>query len=255
MTTRTLGLIGSGMIGSALARLAATAGLDVVLSNSRGPETLAELVAELGQHARAATPAEAAQAGDLVVATVPLSAYERLPAAALTGKTVIDTMNYYPDRDSHIAALDAGELTSSELVQRHLPDSRVVKAFNNIDFHSLFTLARPSGAPDRSALPVAGGDGTAKAQVAWLLDALGYDAVDIGTLADSWRSQPGTPVYVQPYFPAQRPEGMSEDDAYRWFLETPRVPVPAGQVKELADLATRPAQAPEQSDSGSRQES
>src|SRR5262245_21020729 len=125
MTTKTLGLIGSGMIGGALARLAVAAGLDVVLSNSRGPKTLAELVAELGEHARAAVPAEAALAGDLVVATIPLHAYRQLPVAALTGKTVIDTMNYYPDRDGRITELDTGTRTSSALVQQHLSGSQV----------------------------------------------------------------------------------------------------------------------------------
>lgn len=238
MSTKTLGLIGSGMIGSALARLAVAAGLDVVLSNSRGPETLADLVAELGDHARAATPQEAARAGDLVVATIPLKAYEQLPAAALADKTVIDTMNYYPDRDGAIAGLDTGDSTSSELVQRHLADSRVVKAFNNIDFRRLSTGARPSGAPDRSALPLAGDDPAAKVEAARLLDALGYDAVDIGTLTDSWRSQPGTPVYVQPYM-AERPEGLSQEEAERWFFQTPGVPLPADRVKELVDAATR----------------
>ncbi|MEV0387558.1 NAD(P)-binding domain-containing protein [Nonomuraea sp. NPDC050643] len=237
--TKTLGLIGTGMIGSALARLAVAAGLDVVLSNSRGPDTLAGLVTELGAQARAATPAEAAEAGDLVVATVPLRAYDRLPAAALAGRTVIDTMNYYPERDGRIAELDAGELTSSALVQRHLAGSRVVKAFNNIDFHRLFTHARPAGAPDRSALPVAGDDPAAKADVAALLDALGYDTVDTGTLAESWRSEPGTPVYVQPYFPARPPEGLGGEEAYRWFLETPGVAVPAGRVRALIDDAVR----------------
>lgn len=236
MTTWTVGLIGSGNIGSALARLAIAAGLDVVLSNSRGPETLSELVTELGDHARAVAAAEAAKAGDLVVAAIPLSAYDQLPAVALTGKTVIDTMNYYPDRDGRIAALDAGELTSSALVQRHLAGSRVVKAFNNIDFRRLLTLARPAGAADRSALPIAGDDPAAMTQVAQLLDTLGYDAVDIGTLAGSWRSEPGTPVNVQPYFPAQPPADMNQQDAYRWYLETPGVPVPAGRVRELADI-------------------
>lgn len=237
-TPRTLGLIGSGMIGGALARLAVAAGLDVVLSNSRGPETLAGLVAELGARARAATPEEAAQAGDLVVATVPLNAYDRLPAAALAGRTVIDTMNYYPERDGRIAELDAGGPTSSELVQRHLADSRVVKAFNNIDFRRLLTSARPVGAPDRSALPIAGDDPTAKADAAGLLDVLGYDAVDVGALADSWRSEPGTPVYVLPYM-ARRPEGLGEEEAQRWFFETPGVPVPAARVEELTDTAVR----------------
>jgi len=237
--TKTLALIGSGMIGSALARLAVAAGLDVVLSNSRGPESLGELVAELGGRARAATPAEAAQAGNLVVATVPLRAYDQLPAAALAGKTVIDTMNYYPDRDGSIA--DVGSLTSSALVQRHLAGSHVVKAFNNIDFRRLFTLARPAGAPDRSALPIAGDDPGAKTRVAQLLDTLGYDAVDIGVLADSWRSEPGTPVYVEPYFPAKRTGEMSQQEAYRWYLETPGVAVPAARVKELVDAAPRAA--------------
>ena len=176
-----------------------------------------------------------------MVATVPLGAYTALPAAALAGKTVIDTMNYYPDRDGHIAELDAGTLTSAELVQRHLPDCAVVKAFNNIDAHRLLILARPAGAPDRSALPLAGDDPAAKAAAARLLDALGYDTVDIGTLADSWRSEPGTPVYVQPYFPAQRPEGLSQEDAYRWYLQAPGVPVPASRVRELAAAACRPA--------------
>jgi hypothetical protein len=237
--TKTLGLIGSGMIGGTLARLAVAAELDVVLSNSRGPETLADLVTELGEHARAATPAEAAKAGDLVVATIPLHVHDRLPAADLAGKAVIDTMNYYPERDGRIAELDANELTSSALVQRHLADSRVVKAFNNIAFTHLLTLARPVGAPDRSALPIAGDDPTAKAEVAGLLDALGYDAVDIGTLADSWRSEPGTPVYVQPYSPGQPPEGLCREEAYRWFVETPGVPVPADRVQELTDSAVR----------------
>ncbi len=238
MTTRTLGLIGSGMIGSAVAGLAVAAGLDVAVSNSRGPETLADLVAGLGDRARAATPEEAARAGDLVVATIPLKNHARLPAEALAGKTVIDTMNYYPERDGRLAALDAGGMTSAELVQRHLAGSRLVKAFNNIDFRRLSISARPAGAPDRSALPIAGDDPAAKEEAARLLDALGYDAVDIGVLADSWRVEPGTPVYVQPYL-AERPEGLSQEEAQRWFFETPGVPVPAARVKELVGQAVR----------------
>lgn len=236
--TKTLGLIGSGMIGGALARLAVAAGLDVVLSNSRGPETLADLVGELGDRARAATPAEAARAGDLVVATVPLHAYARLSAADLAGRTVIDTMNYYPERDGRLAELDGSELTSSALVQGHLADSYVVKAFNNIDFRRLLTSARPAGAADRSALPIAGDHAAAKDEVARLLDVLGYDAVDIGTLADSWRSEPGTPVYVEPYL-AERPAGLGQEEVGRWFFETPGVPVPAARVRELTATAVR----------------
>ncbi|MFJ2558908.1 MULTISPECIES: NADPH-dependent F420 reductase [unclassified Streptomyces] len=238
--TKTLGLIGAGNIGSALARLAVAAGLDVVLSNSRGPETLTDLVAELGPRARAATPAEAAEAGDLVVATILLGAYEKLPAAELAGKTVIDTMNYYPDRFGPIAELDEGGptgLTSSALVQRHLAASKVVKAFHNIDFVRLFTLARPVGAPDRSALPISGDDAAAKAEAAALLDVLGYDAVDIGTLADSWRSQPGTPVHVDPYFTAKPAQELSQEEMYGWYLRTPGTTVGIDQVRALADSA------------------
>ena len=159
-----------------------------------------------------------------MVAAIPLKAYQA-PADALAGKTVIDTTNYYPERDGRMAELDAGELTSSALVQRHLAGSRVVKAFNNIDFHRLFSLARPTGAADRSALPIAGDDTEAKAEVAELLDVLGYDAVDIGTLADSWRSEPGTPVYCSRTFQGNA-RGLRAG-AFRWFLETPGVAVSA----------------------------
>ncbi|GAB3968825.1 NAD(P)-binding domain-containing protein [Actinoallomurus acanthiterrae] len=237
--SRTLGLIGSGMIGSAVARLAVAAGLEVVLSNSRGPDTLADLAAELGERARAATPAEAARAADLVVAAIPLKACEHLPAEALAGKTVLDTANYYPERDGHLAELDAGELTSSALMQRHLAASRVVKAFNNITPHQLFTLARPTGAPDRSALPVAGDDAEARTEAIRLLDVLGYDAVDIGPLADSWRSEPDTPVYIRPYL-GEVP-AMSVEAFLRWTLRTPGVVVPAAQVGRLVETAVRQA--------------
>ncbi|MGW5657838.1 NADPH-dependent F420 reductase [Streptomyces humi] len=234
----TLGFIGSGMIGGTLARLAVTAGLDVVLANSRAPHTLAGLVTELGSHTRAATPAEAAEAGDLVVAAIPLKAYGRLPADILAGKTVIDTTNYYPERDGHIGALDSNELTSSELVQRHLPGAHVVKAFNNLGFHQLLTLARPSGTPDRSALPVAGDDATAKQQATELLDVLGYDAVDLGTLADSWRSGPNTALYGFPYL-GQPPAGLDAEELQHWAAQSPGVHVSAQRVKELAEAAVR----------------
>lgn len=195
----TIGLIGSGNIGSTVARLALAAGHDVVLSNSRGPETLAGLVAELGDRARAATAAEAAQAGDIVVVTVPLKAYREVPVEPLRGKTVIDTNNYYPDRDGHIAELDDESTTTSELLQAHLTGSHVVKAFNNIFFAHLASLARPQGDPDRSALVIAGDDADAKGEVTGLLDSIGYDAVDAGPLREGWRYQRDTAAYVQPY--------------------------------------------------------
>jgi 8-hydroxy-5-deazaflavin:NADPH oxidoreductase len=140
--TQTIGIIGSGMIGGQVARLAIAAGLNVILSNSRAPETLANLVAELGEHARAATPAEAAREGDLVVASIPFVAYRKLPAEALSGKIVIDTMNYYPERDGEIPAVKTDTIATSELVQRHLAHSHVVRALNNVDW---VRLESPSG--------------------------------------------------------------------------------------------------------------
>src|SRR6185312_3262547 len=151
-------------IGGTLARLAVAAGYDVVLSNSRGPETLTDLVDELGERASAGTTQDAAQIGDLVVVSVPLKAYRAVPAQPLSGKVVIDTNNYYPQRDGAFPELDAGEITSSELLQQHLPTSRVVKVFNNIYFKALASLGRPAGAADRSALAIAGDDAAAKAE-------------------------------------------------------------------------------------------
>ena len=195
----TIGLIGSGHIGSTVARLAVAAGHDVVLSNSRGPETLGDLVAELGEHARAATAEEAAAAGDIVVVTIPLKAYRQVPVAPLRGKIVIDTNNYYPQRDEPIAELDDESTTVSELLQAHLPESHVVKAFNNIYFGHLLSLARPAGSPDRSALPIAGDDDAARKTVTGFLDDIGYDTVDAGPLAEGWRFQRDTAAYGTPY--------------------------------------------------------
>ena len=190
-----------------MARLAVAAGYDVVLINSRGAETLADLVTELGSHARAATPAEAAAAGDLVVVSVPFHAHQGLPVEALAGKVVLDTNNYYPARDGQFAELDEGTLTSAELEQRHLGTAKLVKVFNNIFFRHLASLARPAGAPDRTALTIAGDDADAKAAAAEFLDAIGYDAVDVGPLAESWRVEPGQPAYGPPYGTFEDPVG------------------------------------------------
>lgn len=191
----TMGLIGAGHIGSQVARLAVKHGYDVVISNSRGPETLAALVAELGSRARAATPSEAAAAGDIVVVTVPLKNYRQVPVAPLAGKIVIDTNNYYPERDGHIPELDNESTTTSELLQAHLPTSRVVKAFNHIYASQITTDGRPAGAKDRRALAIAGDDAAAKEAVTRLLDEFGFDTVDIGPLSASWRIQRDTPGY------------------------------------------------------------
>jgi 8-hydroxy-5-deazaflavin:NADPH oxidoreductase len=194
-----VGFIGSGNIGSTVARLSVAAGHQVVLSNSRGPATLAGLVDELGPLARAGTAEDAAAGGDIVVVSVPFKAYPSLPAGPLAGKLVLDTCNYYPERDGHIAVLDDRIETSSELLQHQLAGAAVVKAFNNIFFKHLLSLSRPAGAADRSYLSIAGDDPDAKAQATRFLDAIGYGAVDAGNLGDSWRQEPGTPVYGAPY--------------------------------------------------------
>jgi len=160
-----IGFIGSGRIGSTIARLAIAHGHEVVLSNSRGPETLADLVAELGPQASAATVGEAAEAGEVVVVTIPLKAYADVPVEPLRGKVVIDTNNYYPERDGRIAALDEESITSRELLAAHLPDSWIVKAFNTIHFVHLGAEGLPAGDAARRALPIAGDDATAKATV------------------------------------------------------------------------------------------
>jgi 8-hydroxy-5-deazaflavin:NADPH oxidoreductase len=215
----TVGLIGSGNIGGTVARLAVTAGHRVLLSNSRGPDTLKDLAAELGPLARATTGQEAAGGGELVVVTIPLRAVQSVPPGPLAGKVVIDTCNYYPQRDGHFPELDSGELTSSELIQRHLPSSAVVKAFNNIYYRHLESLARPAGAADRSYLPIAGDAAAAKAAVTAFLDSIGYGAVDAGPLAEGWRQQPGTPVYARAYGSFQDPKGSPADaDAIRQAL-------------------------------------
>jgi 8-hydroxy-5-deazaflavin:NADPH oxidoreductase len=197
--TTTVGFIGAGMIGGTVARLAVAAGHRVVLSNSRGPQTLQALTDELGPLASAATGEQAAEAGDIVVVSIPLRAYRSVPPQPLAGQVVIDTNNSYPQRDGHLPEIDDGSLTSSGLLQQHLKEAHVVKAFNNIFFRHLASLARPHGAADRSALPIAGDDDKAKAAVTEFLDSIGYDAVDTGSLAGSWRQEPGHPAYGPPY--------------------------------------------------------
>ena len=191
----TIGIIGAGHIGSQIARLAVENGYNVVISNSRGPETLSALITELGPKAHAATAVEAAKAGDIVVVSVPLKNYRKVPVEPLTGKIVIDTDNYYPERDGHIPELDNESTTTSELLQAHLPTSKVVKAFNHIYAAALTTDGQPAGAKNRRALVIAGDDKDAKARVTHLLDQFGFDTVDAGPLREGWRIQRDTPGY------------------------------------------------------------
>jgi len=198
--TLDIAIIGAGNIGGNLTRLCTGLGHRVRVANSRGPQTLADLAAETG--ATAVTNAEAAAGADLVVVTVPMKAVPGLPTGLLDGvadgAVVVDTCNYYPrERDGRIDAIEDGTPETVWVAQHLDPSSRLrwVKAFNGIQADHLLTAGRPAGDPERRALPVAGDDADAKARVTGLLDAIGFDTVDAGTLADSWRQQPGTPVY------------------------------------------------------------
>lgn len=187
-----IGIIGSGHIGGTLTRRFQDLGHDVTVANSRGPETLNGLARETG--ATAGTVEEAA-AGDVVVIAIPVRAVPDLPAEAFRDKVVVDANNYYPQRDGHIDPLDDKSLTSSRWTAERLPGAKVVKVFNNIKSGHLLSHGRPAGDPGRIALPVAGDDEDAKRTVMSLVDELGFDPVDAGTLDESWRQQPGMPVY------------------------------------------------------------
>jgi predicted dinucleotide-binding enzyme len=202
-----IGIIGAGHIGSTTARLFIDAGHNVAISNSRGPETLRDLVAELGPNARAATASEAARFGEIVLLAIPLKDYTTLPMDDLRGRIVIDAMNYYPNRDGNIAALDSGETTSSAMVAAHLPGARVVKAFNTIWFEHLKTKGNKSAPIDeRRAIFISGDDADAKAAVSRLIEEIGFGPYDMGSLAASHRQQPDSAVYNKDVTVAQARE-------------------------------------------------
>ncbi|KAA0942709.1 NADPH-dependent F420 reductase [Streptomyces apricus] len=191
-----IGIIGAGNIGGNLTRRLTALGHDVQVANSRGPQTLSALAEETG--ATPVTVEEAPRDAEIVVVTVPLKAVPDLPSGLLDGAadrvTVIDTGNYYPQRDGRIAGIEDEGLTESRWTARNLGHT-VVKAFNGTYAQDILDRARPAGAPDRIALPVAGDDAAAKQVVRALIEELGFDTVDAGGLDDSWRQQPGTPVY------------------------------------------------------------
>ncbi|QES03448.1 MULTISPECIES: NADPH-dependent F420 reductase [Streptomyces] len=195
-STMKIGIIGAGNIGGNLTRRLAALGHDVSVANSRGPETLAALAEETGATAVAAT--EAARGAEVVVVTVPLKNVPDLPAGVLDGAAdgfvVIDTNNYYPQRDGRIAAIEDDGLTESRWTEGHLGHP-VVKAFNGTYAQDILDRPLPAGDPGQLALPVAGDDDAAKRKVRALIDELGFDTVDAGGIDESWRQQPGTPVY------------------------------------------------------------
>jgi 8-hydroxy-5-deazaflavin:NADPH oxidoreductase len=206
-----IGVVGAGMIGQAVAVRFSAAGDDVMLSNSRGPDTLSEVVAAVqtaaaaqrdasAQHGKvqAGTVPEAARFGDLVAVAIPPRAIPHLPPEPFAGKIVIDANNYYPEPGGRLPELDAGEITSSELLGSVLPSATVVKAFNTIYFRRLLDDSRPDLPPDgRLAIPVAADHAEAKEKVIDLIARIGFTGVDAGTLADSRRQQPGSPLYAE----------------------------------------------------------
>lgn len=193
----TIGIIGAGEVGSQIARAAIANGYNVVIANSRGPETLRHLIDELGPSARAATAAGAAAAGDFVVVAVPLKMVNDMPVDELAGKVVLDTNNYMAWRDGQFPIIDSGEKTVHELRQEHLPTSKVVKAFTHIQAPRITTWGKPPGAPDRVALATSSDFPEAVELVARLYDQFGFDTVDNSPLCESWRSAPGQPAWRQ----------------------------------------------------------
>lgn len=188
-----IGIIGAGFVGRAVAKLAIKAGHQVMLSNSRGPQTLFSLKPMIGCETGTAT--QAATFGDIVVIAVPLTAIGQLPVAEIAGKPVIDAVNYYPERDGQVAELDNRSTTTSEYLAGFLPQSKVTKAFNAIQMTDLESDGLPSGDAQRRALPLAGDDLETKKAVIALYDAFGFDAVDTGPLSEGWRFERGMPTY------------------------------------------------------------
>ena len=192
-----IGIIGAGNIGSNAARLFVKAGHLVAISNSRGGDSLNELVTELGDNAESASVNEAINFGDVVFISIPLGKYKELPTNGFEGKIVIDSNNYYPDRDGQIAELDDGKTTSSELLEAHIPGARIVKGFNTIWFEHLKTQGNTElPLEERRVIFIAGDDSEAKEIVAKLIEEIGFAAVDTGFLHEGGKSQqPGTAIY------------------------------------------------------------
>ncbi|HEX8734818.1 MAG TPA: NAD(P)-binding domain-containing protein [Pyrinomonadaceae bacterium] len=192
-----IGIIGAGHIGANAAKLFAEAGHEIAIANSRGAETLQDLVSELGERAQAVNVEEAAKFGEVVFVSIPFGKYKELPADAFEGKIVIDSNNYYPDRDGNFAELDGNETSSSVMLAEHLRGARVVKGFNTIWFEHLKTQGDKSlPVEERRAIFIAGDDAEAKATVAKLIEDIGFAAVDTGDLADGGMAQqPGTAIY------------------------------------------------------------
>jgi 8-hydroxy-5-deazaflavin:NADPH oxidoreductase len=203
-----IGIIGAGKIGGTLARLFSKAGHQVALSNSRGPDSLANQAQQLGPNVKATTVDDAANFGDVVFLSIPFGQYQTVPAKTLVGKIVVDGMNYYPERDGQ---MDFGGVTSSEVVARYLLGARLVKSFNTMYFQTLGQDGKPN-APEsqRLALFVAGDDSQAKETVCRLIEEIGFAPVDTGSLSEGGsRQQPGSPIYARSLTATQARETLA----------------------------------------------
>jgi predicted dinucleotide-binding enzyme len=192
----TIGVIGAGHIGRNFSIAAIRCDYHIVISNATGPETLSDLVRELGPKARPATPADAAAAGDFALLAIPLTGADDLPVEQLAGKIVLATVNYFSQRDGHFPDIDAGKVSVPGYLQARLPKSRIVRVFNHIDAANIVSDATPAGAPNRRALGYAGDDPEAKKLAAELYEEFGFDAVDVGGLDDAWRLDVDQPTFV-----------------------------------------------------------
>lgn len=192
----TIGFIGAGHVGQSLAKAAIAHGYDVVLSNNQGPDSLTDVVKQLGPHASAAMAADAAAQADFAVIAIPITTIDQVPVEPLAGKVVLATINYFPDRLGHIKEIDDGSTTPPGLLQAHLPTSKVVRAFSMIDAADMSDDGHPAGDPKRRALALAGDDAGAKKLVAALYDEFGFDSLDLGGLDESWRVDAGQKAFV-----------------------------------------------------------
>lgn len=225
-----IGIIGSGAIGAAIARLAVAADYEVMIANSRGPESLTGILKELGPRAQAGEVLAATEFGEIPVLAVPLAAYPNLVTDGFRGSTILSTGNYYPYRDGRIAQLDTLEATTAEYEQALLPGTLIVKAFSNIVAHHIPLLAQSQ---PRTALPIAGDDVDAKICVSSLINSLGFDTVDAGTLAQSWRFEPESGAYASSYAASQ--DGFRKD-----YLADLGAPVSADRMRDLLATSHRP---------------